>query len=153
MIYFIQAGENGPIKIGMALDVYRRLAELQTGHYERLRIIGLIDGERAQEKLTHSALANFRLNKEWFSAAPEVLEFVSRNTYLPPTQKGHERKDGMTEGYFTIAQAASILRKSERTIRRWIDRGEIEANHDSGDWLINKSQLEKFGIKIQNAPA
>lgn len=58
MIYFIQAGESGPIKIGVALDPCKRLAELQTGHYEGLRIIGLMDGERLDEKQNYKLRQN-----------------------------------------------------------------------------------------------
>jgi len=32
-LYFIQAGENGPIKIGVTDNIEKRLVTLQTGKY------------------------------------------------------------------------------------------------------------------------
>jgi hypothetical protein len=38
-IYFIQAGMNGPIKIGFSDNVPNRLAALQTSNYEKLHLL------------------------------------------------------------------------------------------------------------------
>jgi hypothetical protein len=40
MIYFIQAGETGPIKIGKANDPAQRINQFQTAHHETLRLLG-----------------------------------------------------------------------------------------------------------------
>ena len=57
------------------------------------------------------------------------------------------------EEHFTIAQVAKALKKSERTIRRWIDAGKIKAaelpgRYDKPSYRIPRSELEKFGVAM-----
>jgi len=50
-VYFIQRGEDGPIKIGWSNSVRTRLATLQTAHHERLHMHLLCAAQdRANEK-------------------------------------------------------------------------------------------------------
>lgn len=51
-VYFVQAGEAGPVKIGWATDPRARIADLQTGHYEPLRLIRIIEGDRTKTSMT-----------------------------------------------------------------------------------------------------
>ena len=58
------------------------------------------------------------------------------------------------ERQFTITEVASMLRKSERTIRRWIEGGIIKAAKMPGrygkpSYLIAKSEVEKFGVEVK----
>lgn len=58
------------------------------------------------------------------------------------------------ERQFTITEVANMLRKSTRTIRRWIEGGRIKAAKMPGrygkpSYLIAKSEVEKFGIEIK----
>lgn len=62
-----------------------------------------------------------------------------------------------TERQFTITEVANMLRKHERTIRRWIEAGKIKAAEMPGrfgkpSYLIAKSEIEKFGIEIKDDP-
>ena len=72
LAYFIQA-ESGPIKIGLAIDAIARLAELQTGNHELLRLIGTVGGGRVAERGLHRRFAEHRIRGEWFEAAPVIL--------------------------------------------------------------------------------
>lgn len=77
-VYFIQADENGPIKIGFtADDPKRRLAQLQTGNPHCLRLLGAIGGDTARERQFHSELAAWRLQGEWFEPHATVLAAVN----------------------------------------------------------------------------
>lgn len=74
-VYLIQAGVNGPVKIGQSDDPMARLAQLQTSHYEKLRLVGLIlDGSESE---LHAKYADQRLNGEWFTASAELLAEVT----------------------------------------------------------------------------
>jgi hypothetical protein len=53
MIYFIQAGKDGPIKIGLAVQPEARKKNLQTAHYEELKIIGILEGDIETEIMLH----------------------------------------------------------------------------------------------------
>jgi hypothetical protein len=80
MIYFIQVGESGPIKIGHTLSwsgVRRRLVELQTGNHERLRLLGSIDGFRKREEELHEEFKEHRLVGEWFEPVDEILALLT----------------------------------------------------------------------------
>ena len=78
MIYAIQAGEGGPIKIGRASDPSSRMAELQTGNPERLRLIANVCWPPEIEKCLHKFLDHHRLVGEWFRASEEVLWVVEK---------------------------------------------------------------------------
>jgi hypothetical protein len=72
--YFIQAGPDGPVKIGIADDVEKRLKELQTGCPHDLRIIGRIKGN--VESRLHEIFDQFRLRGEWFSPDIRLMAFI-----------------------------------------------------------------------------
>jgi hypothetical protein len=66
IIYVVQRGQDGPIKIGMTTRLSVRLKQLQTGSSEPLIVIRklyLSDFEAA----FHANLREFRLQGEWFS--------------------------------------------------------------------------------------
>lgn len=70
-VYMIRAGEKGPIKIGKAENVERRLAELQTANYEELKIIAIIPCGSTKaaeyvERGIHKRFARSRIRGEWF---------------------------------------------------------------------------------------
>lgn len=75
-VYFIQAGEDGPVKIGTAEDVAARLSELQTGSPAPLQLLGYVSGGRADEQMLHRRFAALRMRGEWFSPAPELIDFI-----------------------------------------------------------------------------
>lgn len=76
MIYFVQAGVNGPVKIGYAKDVAARVTALSTAHYEELRILAVVTGNRYDEKAFHDKLENARMRGEWFEWSADVSEAV-----------------------------------------------------------------------------
>ena len=74
MIYFIQAGEAGPVKIGYSRSregAKKRLRDMATGHYETLHLRAVIPGEQIDEAELHAFWSHRRLRGEWF--APDVL--------------------------------------------------------------------------------
>lgn len=80
-IYVIRAGEAGAVKIGFsstAETLRTRIRTLQSGAADRLFVLGVTPGSVRQEKLSHRALAEFRMEGEWFRPAPAALEFVKR---------------------------------------------------------------------------
>lgn len=73
-VYLIQAGD-GPIKIGVAKDPRSRLRDLQTSHYEDLRILRVLPGDRYLEARCHKRAKHARIKGEWFNTRlmPEFL--------------------------------------------------------------------------------
>jgi len=75
--YFIQAGEGGPIKIGIATNVRARLSGLQTGSHEALRLIGAIPGGADAERFLHQLFAAHHIRGEWFRPDETMLGFIT----------------------------------------------------------------------------
>jgi Meiotically up-regulated gene 113 len=81
-VYFVKASRKGPmVKIGKAIDVGRRLAELQTGCPDPLVLLGSIKCRSEKhamhiESVAHRRFKKYRAHGEWFHFAPELREFV-----------------------------------------------------------------------------
>ena len=65
-VYFIRAGEDGPIKIGYAANPRKRLHTVQTAHWQTVRLVRLIDGGRDVERELHSRYQHLHIRGEWF---------------------------------------------------------------------------------------
>lgn len=70
-IYFVRAGSNGPIKIGVASNVDKRVETLQTGNHQKLTVITVIkcrDKSDAyhKESTFHKMFEHKRIRGEWF---------------------------------------------------------------------------------------
>lgn len=77
MIYFIQAGHDGPIKIGVTgSEVSKRLRAIQTTAPHTLSLLGQVPGNRSQESAVHRKLSASLIRGEWFSPTPEVRAFI-----------------------------------------------------------------------------
>jgi hypothetical protein len=74
-VYFIKAGDS--IKIGVSVDIPRRMSELRVGCAHKLELIATIDGSYAEESRLHAALDQHRLRGEWFSDCEEVRDVIS----------------------------------------------------------------------------
>jgi len=76
MLVYVVGSYKGPVKIGIAHDVEKRLSALQTGHPHELRIYGTVevpaDIAREVEMACHGELASRRLRGEWFKASPNL---------------------------------------------------------------------------------
>lgn len=85
-VYLVQAGENGPCKIGKANDIPGRIRALQSAHVEQLRLLRTWKGGLAEEKALHRQFDYLRINREWFSFCPSMLS-AKPVTDLPPKIK------------------------------------------------------------------
>ena len=74
-VYAIQDA-CGPIKIGSATNLTKRLAELQVGNPCELTILASCPGSISQEKRLHALLGTSRVRGEWFAPTEEVQEVV-----------------------------------------------------------------------------
>jgi hypothetical protein len=77
-IYFIQAGEGGPIKIGFSVDPVARLSKMQSDNAAPCRLLGVMPGGEPEEGALHSKLAQHRIRGEWFAASADVLAQVPK---------------------------------------------------------------------------
>lgn len=128
-VYFIQAGENGPVKIGYATDVAHRCRDLQTGHYEALRIIRVIEtANSTAERWLHRHFDAERLRGEWFrfDVAMLTIEPLTKNpiivTAAPTARKFIELEPIAIRAKEHKISLLAICRRAEiatSTLRRW----------------------------------
>lgn len=107
MIYFIQRGDAGPIKIGYAKDLGTRLQNLQTWHDEPLRVVGVIEGDRTTERQMHERFASLRIRGEWFECREELSAFVA--TLITPDVPEAKRAASVTRREIRTADRARFL--------------------------------------------
>jgi hypothetical protein len=83
MIYFIQAVDGGPIKIGFTdKNIKTRLSIIQVGNPRELQIIGLIDNDVYSEEVLHNQFNKYLIRGEWFEPASEILKFIEDNNSI-----------------------------------------------------------------------
>ena len=78
MVYFIQAGDNGPIKIGTSSVPEMHIDRLQQGNHEELRLIAVIPGDRSLAEKVRTDLKASELGRKWFHATDEVLDYIEK---------------------------------------------------------------------------
>jgi len=78
-VYIITTDKNWPTKIGVAFDCKRRLYQLQTANWAKLRVYSARaarnwgDARKIESKAHAMLIADGRrLRGEWFDIAPEV---------------------------------------------------------------------------------
>jgi len=75
-IYFIQMDRIGPIKIGYAKDIKKRLISLQISSPYPLKLLCHYKADVEHEKEWHQAFEFIRLKGEWFLPHPFLLKQI-----------------------------------------------------------------------------
>ncbi len=84
MIYFIQRGEGGPIKIGYTgSDPRLRRSTLQYMAPEPLAILAVVEGDEGHEAAIHALLAQHRIRGEWFEPHEMVFALMQQEKIEP----------------------------------------------------------------------
>lgn len=87
-VYFIQAGDDGPVKIGYSLNVAKRVVSLQSGNPIPLKVLAVTPGGPDIEGLFHALFSHDRLNGEWFRWSDLLATWVDFLVYdLPDFRK------------------------------------------------------------------
>jgi hypothetical protein len=92
VIYLVQAGKSGPVKVGWASDygnVARRVGALQVGNHDELHLLATLPGGRDRERALHEQFASDRIRGEWFRPTPELLGLAS--VAAPPPARDSQR--------------------------------------------------------------
>ena len=76
-VYFIQCnGPKGPIKIGIARDVRKRIAHLRIANPYKLVALVAVEAPITTESLLHGKFLKHRIRGEWFRPARPLLKFI-----------------------------------------------------------------------------
>lgn len=74
-VYFAAAGDR--IKIGWSRHVATRIGQLQVGNPDPVTLLATMPGGVSKERELHRRFAHARLAGEWFTATPDLEEFVT----------------------------------------------------------------------------
>ena len=129
-VYFIQAGEDGPIKIGFAKHVGARLSTLQTDNHCELRILGVCNGDRDCEARTHQQFRMDHIRGEWFRPTKALLNHISTLSQHPHHDlkpKSYSFGDSGLARYLdsrciSIKEFAKSIKVSRETVRLYLKR-------------------------------
>lgn len=78
-VYFVQAADGGPIKIGTSVDVRARLKQLELAYKRPLAMLAEMPGGREEEGAIHERFSHLRIGRtEQFRPGPDLLEFIGR---------------------------------------------------------------------------
>lgn len=92
MVYFVQAGPAGFIKIGVTVDIGARLNSIQVGCPDEVTLLGGIYDRRAYriERALHDRFDEHRHRGEWFRPSPDLLAFIARWPTSRVEEKRHD---------------------------------------------------------------
>ena len=81
-LYFVQAVSGGvgigPVKIGYATDLRKRLRQIQSHCPFALRLLKAVAGGFDFEADLHRQYREWNSHGEWFEATPKLLEHIER---------------------------------------------------------------------------
>ena len=121
MIYFIRAGTDGPVKIGYAASVERRVALIQAGNHQRFTLLRTLPGDRQTEGWLHRHFAAARIDREWFAFDAEMLTIeppveIELTLSLPRPMRSLPRPIGLFGGPKAVAD---LLGLDVSAVHRW----------------------------------
>jgi hypothetical protein len=79
MVYFIQQGKGGPIKIGSAANPLQRMKTLQTGSPDKLYLLKSFKAGPDLESHLHKIFKKYKLNGEWYKPSTPILAYIFGN--------------------------------------------------------------------------
>ena len=81
-IYFITDGKY--IKIGFSNgNIKNRLSDLQVGNRRKLKLLGVMNGDKEDERALHKQFKKDCVSGEWYKKTPDILELIDNCEYGP----------------------------------------------------------------------
>lgn len=120
-VYIIQPGDYPVVKIGVSVDVKRRLAWFASAHWVDFKIIHTIEGGVGEERWLHRRFAERLIRGEWFNFDPAMLTVEIppdevRQLSLSPSQRRAVAMEAIRAGrsYSDIGEELGITRERVR---------------------------------------
>jgi hypothetical protein len=85
VVYVLQAGAWGPVKIGSSTTrgLRSRISSIQTGNPERVKLLRTYIGGRELERKLHERFRDCRMAGEWFALTDELRDLVCDQPNFP----------------------------------------------------------------------
>lgn len=135
-VYFIRSGHDGPVKIGYAVNVARRIAALQAGNHEPLKVLRVMPGGRGLEGRLHREFRASRIAREWYRLDPRMMTIDPSDLLTDETPATPSGASGLTavsahaaiiDQLGGIKAVAGSLSLPPAVVRKWHARKRIPA--------------------------
>lgn len=135
-VYFAQCISTGLIKIGVSVDVTKRIKQIEQASCRRLSLLGTIPGNISIERRLHKQWSACREMGEWFAPNAEMLASISEMIAAPQLplvvgktfRTAEERR--MSDGLIAFLRERHPVETAERisvetgiradTVSRWL---------------------------------
>lgn len=129
-VYFVLCSQVNAVKIGYTTNLKARLSALQTGNPQRLKVLGWMDGGKAQESAAHQAFSDYHTGLgEWFFFENELVDYVlavirNQPNFVDPVVWMKSKKN--THGFTQLLNSidASILERSDKSLSTGVLAGD-----------------------------
>lgn len=157
-VYFVQQGDRGPVKIGVAKDPLDRMAALQTGNPTELHLRQVVPGQRDLESKLHYRFREARIRGEWFGDDPELdLSYLKLIlVYAEGLASEHVQcfQDGRSIPTLVGTQVMSVARRGEmqRDLAQMLERYDYFPDHmgyASGYAEVNRIMANEYGLSVE----
>lgn len=135
-VYFVQAGDGGPIKIGFARNVPMRLVKMRVDCPIPLTVLAIAEGGADYERELQLRFRKHLRRGEWFDPAPELLALIATMPRPIAERPGRRVRGGShplrryrCDKEITIGQFADRAQTTKSTLSR-IEAGLIRPTHD-----------------------
>jgi hypothetical protein len=138
--YFIAEPDGGPIKIGRSKTLKIRKKCLQSGNWRKLLLIATSD---EAEKALHTRFKKYRIYREWFAPAPEILYFIKNETDLTVDfTKYYANIYAIPDGGLNSKDKRKDKQMATKTKTRWYRKDVLRV----GEWVRtnHKNIVEKW---------
>lgn len=154
-IYFIQVGDDGPIKIGFSFRADFRYDYLQTASPFPLALLGTMEGGLPEERALHQKFSKYRIRGEWFESDTVIIDFIKNNCTNQDQEgtitKDEERdKQGISRNVLRVNEAAKRLNVTPRTATRWAEDGLLRGSYrlnplvPHSPWVIPEEAIQQI---------
>ena len=82
IIYFVQCGKDGPIKIGYTQNLKQRMSAMQVYNPHRLKVVCVFQGGSFVESELHEIFKQYRIRGEWFEFSNGFRETALKHNII-----------------------------------------------------------------------
>lgn len=132
-VYFVQAGQDGAIKIGYARNVANRLVKMRVDCPIPLTLLAVLEGDADYERRLHERFESHWRQGEWFEPAAELLAFIGTLPEPEPAKRKSKLGAHPLSAWLEITGASPppLRETSESRLRRFIGSSPASANRAS----------------------